>query len=209
MPLRRSFSCKCHDGSGGGAIHANLEALDAGIEPTWHSVWLVVEAGASALMTVWKSFEASVIGPGHVATGKPNQDAWAAFHRVWGDGIIVSDGLSSKPFSDFGSHAACLAVACAVHACRSRTGKGHAFLSDRIKNNWLSTIAPLEPRDCAATCLFAFRMDDGVVRMGMLGDDLTAAVKTDGSVVSLTDDKTEGFSNITAALSPNNCAFVA
>jgi hypothetical protein len=34
------------------------------------------------------------------------------------------------------------------------------FLSDRIKNNWLSTIAPLEPRDCAATCLFAFRMDE-------------------------------------------------
>lgn len=157
-------------------------------------------------MTVWKSFGASVIGPGHVATGKPNQDAWAAFHRVWGDGIIVSDGLGSKPFSDFGSQAACLAVACAVHACRDSTEIGPAFLSDRIKNHWLSLIAPLEPRDCAATCLFAFRMDDGVVRMGMLGDGLAAAVKTDGSVVSLFDDKTEGFSNITAALSPDASA---
>jgi hypothetical protein len=154
-------------------------------------------------MTVWKSFGASVIGPGHVTTGKPNQDAWAAFHYTWGDGIIVSDGLGSKPFSDFGSHAACLAVACAVHACRGRTGKGHAFLSDRIKWKWLSLIAPLESRDCAATCLFAFRMGDGVFRMGMLGDGLAAAVKTDGSVVSLSDDKTESFSNITAALSPN------
>jgi hypothetical protein len=154
-------------------------------------------------MTVWKSFGASVIGPGHVASGKPNQDAWAAFHRVWGDGIAVSDGLGSKPFSDFGSHAACLAVACAVHACRSKTWIGHALLSDRIKNNWLSRIAPLESRDCAATCLFAFRMDDGVVRIGLLGDGLTSVVKIDGSVVSLSDDKTESFSNITVALSPN------
>jgi hypothetical protein len=154
-------------------------------------------------MTVWKSFGASVIGPGHAATGKPNQDAWAAFHCAWGDGIVVSDGLGSKPFSAFGSDAACFAVACAVHACRSRTRMGNAFLSDRIKNNWLSFIAPLESRDCAATCLFALRMDDGVVRMGMLGDGLAAAVKTDDSVVSLSEDKTEGFSNITAALSPN------
>jgi hypothetical protein len=43
MPLRKIFSCKCHDGSGG-AIHANLEALDAGIEPAWRYAWLVVEA---------------------------------------------------------------------------------------------------------------------------------------------------------------------
>lgn len=154
-------------------------------------------------MTVWKSFGASVIGPGHVATGKPNQDAWAAFHRVWGDGIIVSDGLGSKSFSDLGSDAACLAVACAVHACCGIRKIETAFLADQIKKNWLSLITPLEPRDCAATCLFAFRMNDGVVRMGMLGDGLAAAVKNDGSVVSLSDDKTEGFSNITDALSTN------
>jgi hypothetical protein len=48
--LRWSFSCKCHDGSGGGAIHANLETLDAGIEPTWRCAWLVVEAGVVAPM---------------------------------------------------------------------------------------------------------------------------------------------------------------
>lgn len=154
-------------------------------------------------MTVWRSFGASVIGPGHLATGKPNQDAWVAFHQVWGDGIAVSDGLGSKPFADFGSHAACLAVACAVHTCHSKTEIEDALLSDLIRDNWLSRIAPLESRDCAATCLFAFPMNDGVVRMGLLGDGLVAAVKTDGSVVSLSDDKTEGFSNITAALSSN------
>ena len=154
-------------------------------------------------MTVWKSFGASVIGPGHLSTGKPNQDAWRMFHYAWGAGIIVSDGLGSKSFSDFGSDAACCAVICAVHACYGKTEIGHAFLSDRIKTKWLSLIAPLESRDCAATCLFASRMDDGVVRMGMIGDGLAAAVKTDGAVVSLSDDKLESFSNITAALSPN------
>jgi len=154
-------------------------------------------------MTLWKSFGASVIGPGHIAAGKPNQDAWLAFHHVWGDGIVVSDGLGSKPFSNCGSHAACLAVARAVHACRGKTVMDQAFMSDRIKSKWLSLIMLLDARDCAATCVFAFRVNDGMVCMGMLGDGLAAAVKADGSVVTLSDDKSEGFSNITAALSTN------
>jgi len=29
------ISCKCNNGSGGGVIHPSLEAVDAGIEPTW------------------------------------------------------------------------------------------------------------------------------------------------------------------------------
>jgi serine/threonine protein phosphatase PrpC len=152
-------------------------------------------------MMLWNSFGASVIGPGHIATGKPNQDAWLAFHHVWGDGIVVSDGLGSKPFSDFGSRAACLAVSRTVHACRGRVVTDHAFMSDRIKSKWLSLIMPLDARDCAATCVFAFRVNDGMVRMGMLGDGLAAVVKTDGSVLTLSDDKSAGFSNITVALS--------
>ncbi len=153
-------------------------------------------------MNVWRSFGASVIGPGHVAAGVPNQDAWAAFHHEWCDGIVVSDGLGSKPFSDFGSRAACLAVARAIHSCIGRTEMDHTVLTDRIKRKWLSLITPLSSRDCAATCLFAFRMNDGLVLIGMLGDGLAAVVKADGSVISLSDDKTEGFSNITSALSP-------
>jgi serine/threonine protein phosphatase PrpC len=152
-------------------------------------------------MIVWRSFGASVIGPGHVAAGMPNQDAWAFFHRIWGDGIVVSDGLGSKLLSDFGSRAACLAVARAVHGCSGKPNMDRAVLSDQIKCKWLSLLAPLSPRDCAATCLFAFRMNDGVIRMGMLGDGLAAALKADGSVATLSDNKSEGFSNITAALS--------
>jgi len=152
-------------------------------------------------MTVWKSFGASVIGPGHICAGKPNQDAWAAFHHSWSDGIIVSDGLGSKTFSEFGSDAACRAVACTVHACRNKTEIDQTFLSDKIKNNWLSFIAPLEPRDCSATCLFAFRFADGLIRTGMIGDGLIGILKIDGTVLSLAEDKTDGFSNLTSALS--------
>jgi hypothetical protein len=154
-------------------------------------------------MILWKSFGSSVRGPGNITAGKPNQDAWASFHHVWGNGIVISDGLGSKPFSNFGSAAACLAVASAANACRYRTEFDHGFVSNHIETNWLSLIVPLEPHDCAATCLFAFGLADGVIRLGMLGDGLAAVVKADGSIVALSEDKSKGFSNITVALSPN------
>lgn len=154
-------------------------------------------------MIHWKSFGASVCGPGHVAAGKPNQDAWASFHHVWCDGIAVSDGLGSKPLSGFGSQAACFAAEQALRACSNRTEIDDEFLSNGIKTNWLARIAPLEPRDCAATCLFGVRLGDGVIRLGMLGDGLAAVLKVDGSIVSLSEDKSQSFSNITAALTPS------
>jgi len=159
--------------------------------------------------TAWKSFGASVIGPGHIAAGKPNQDAWSSFHHSWGDGIVVSDGLGSKPLSDYGSGAACRAVERAVRRFSVRAQDAQpvaesqysALLAD-ILDGWLDSIAPLDPKDSAATCLFAFRLSDGLVRLGVLGDGCAAAVKHDGAVVSLSDDKTAGFSNVTSALSP-------
>jgi hypothetical protein len=154
-------------------------------------------------VTLWKSFGASVRGPGHIATGTPNQDAWSSFHHILVDGIVISDGVGSKPLSNFGSDAACCAVEYAALAFGDKTEINLDFLFNRIKDNWLSLIGSLEPRDCSATCLFAFRLGDGAIHLGMLGDGLVAAVKSDGSVVSLSDDKSRGFSNITAALSPN------
>ena len=67
-------------------------------------------------MTLWKSFGASVRGPHHIAEGLPNQDAWAKFHHVWGWHRRVRRGWL-KPFSSFGSDAACLAVELAVLTC--------------------------------------------------------------------------------------------
>lgn len=151
--------------------------------------------------TSWKSFGASVVGPGHVATGKPNQDAWKSFHHSWGDGIVVSDGLGSKALSDFGSEAACRAVKRAARrfASAKAIGARTNLLAD-ILDGWLEFIAPLDPKESSATVLFAFRVGDGFVRMGILGDGCAAAVKRDGTVQSLTDDKSVGFSNVTDAL---------
>jgi serine/threonine protein phosphatase PrpC len=157
-------------------------------------------------MTVWRSFGACVIGPSPIAAGKPNQDAWASFHHIWGDGLVVSDGVGSKPFSDFGSRAACLAVAHSLQRFYGDADADRAVLSELIRNKWISLLSPLTPRDCAATCLFASRMNDGMVLMSMLGDGLVAALKVDGSILSLSDDKSEGFSNITSALSPHATA---
>lgn len=152
-------------------------------------------------MIVWRSFGVSVIGPGHVVSGMPNQDAWASFHRSWGDGIAVSDGLGSKPLSDFGSRAACLAVARAVRRSTRDPRLDRRLLADRIKSEWISLLEPLTPRECAATCLFAVQLNEGEVHLGMLGDGLAAVVTRDGSVASLSEDKSNGFSNLTDALS--------
>ena len=80
---------------------------------------------------------------------------------------VVSDGVGSKPFSSFGSDAACLAVELAVLTCCPDGEIERNSLFSSIQANWLRLVAPLEPRDCAATCLFALRLD-GVIHIGML-----------------------------------------
>lgn len=153
----------------------------------------------------WRSFGASVIGPGHVATGKPNQDAWASFHHPWGDAVVVSDGLGSKPHSDWGSAAVCRAVefAASNHFQSSVAASQPESLVRQIRDEWITAVAPLSPRDSAATCVFAIADRAGKVHLGLLGDGAVVAVLRDGLIKALTDDKADGFSNMTSALSPN------
>ncbi|MFN4002082.1 PP2C family serine/threonine-protein phosphatase [Microcella sp.] len=157
----------------------------------------------------WRSFGVSVIGPGHVSTGKPNQDAWASFHHPWGDGVVVSDGLGSKQHSDWGSAAACRAVETAAFALSRQTlddGPATANFLARVRDEWVRAIEPLDPRDSSATCIFAVADGENRLRIGLLGDGAVVAVMRDGSVAALTDDKSGGFSNMTSALSPNATA---
>lgn len=149
----------------------------------------------------WRSFGASVIGPGHVAIGKPNQDSWSSFHHPWADGIVVSDGLGSRPHSDWGSTAACRAVELAS-ASISDASTPELFVST-VRDEWLSAIMPLSPRDSAATCVFAIVTPGDRLHLGVLGDGAAIAVMSDGSVEALTDDKSGSFSNMTSALTPN------
>lgn len=149
----------------------------------------------------WKSFGASVVGPGHLATFKPNQDAWLAFHHTWSDGIVVSDGLGSKALSHLGSSAACRAVERSVRLfAKTSEPRDSLRLPEAITMNWLDEIAPFAHHEASATCLFAFRLGDGLLRLGILGDGCIAVVKKTGAVVLLEDDKRASFSNMTAAL---------
>ena len=152
-------------------------------------------------MAYWSSFGASVIGPGHLTSRTPNQDSWSSFHHSFCDGIAVSDGLGSKDYSHFGSAAACMAVERAVFGMWANECEApdEDFLDD-IRDRWLEHIAPLEPRSAAATCLFGF-VYDSMAWIGLLGDGCAAAVRADGRVTILTDDKTGSFSNMTESLS--------
>ena len=153
--------------------------------------------------STWTSFGASVVGPAHATSSRPNQDAWFSFHRSWGDGIVVSDGLGSKVLSDLGSDAACRAVARASREFAvSGKPRDSRKLPEAIGAAWLEEIVPLDPRDTSATCLYALRLGDGKLRLGILGDGCVAAVKRNGSVVVLREDKGSSFSNTTTALGP-------
>ena len=148
-------------------------------------------------MTGWRSFGASVRGPGHVASGLPNQDAWSRTLRSWGEVVVVSDGVGSRPNAEYGSRAACRAVPRAVQHDRGNT---RASLRD-IKAHWLEFVAPFDPRDCAATCLYVLRPVSGPITIGVLGDGLAVVTRTDGGIEYVEHSKADSFANITVALS--------
>lgn len=148
-------------------------------------------------MTGWHSFGASVRGPGHVAAGQPNQDAWRWTRRPWGEVVVVSDGVGSRPQAEYGARAACRAVPRAVQHAHGASRALHA----EIKSRWLELIAPFEPRDCAATCLYVVRPVSGPITVGALGDGLVAVTRTDGGIEYVEQNKAGTFANITSALS--------
>ena len=61
-------------------------------------------------MDTYVSFGCSVIGPGHIKTGKPNQDSFLLKKYKNGWVAVVSDGVGSKPLSHTGSAAVCSSV---------------------------------------------------------------------------------------------------
>lgn len=157
-------------------------------------------------MQQWCSFGASEIGPAHISTGMPNQDSWASFHHSGYDLLVVSDGLGSKEFSSIGSACVCRAVDYSVCACLQEgcfdienPDLRESFF-DRVRDTWLSLIAPLTPDNASATCLFFLRYGDGKVWLGMLGDGCAAAVLANGTTVVLAEGKDESFSNMTESL---------
>ena len=147
----------------------------------------------------WINFGASVIGPSHIKRHSPNQDAFKATSKKWGDAVVVSDGVGSCPTSEYGSLAACRAVVFeAEEYCL--TGDVNRLLTN-IRRRWLKILEPFKPEKSAATCLFAIRPNEGDILLGMLGDGLISVLKANGGYEELSDDKEDSFGNLTAALS--------
>ena len=105
-------------------------------------------------MQRWLSFGASEIGPAHIASGKPNQDSWAAFHHFGCDVLVVADGVGSRDHSELGSAGACRAVDQVVsnrlflglpwdlndEGCKTA-------LLDEIRDTWMDSIKPIDAND--------------------------------------------------------------
>ena len=71
----------CHDSSGAGAIHPNLEALDAGMELIGRCAWLVIDAGVVVLMF---AFQGVVAVPVIVAQFVVNGAMFLSFQALPG-----------------------------------------------------------------------------------------------------------------------------
>lgn len=152
-------------------------------------------------MSKWNSLAVSLIGPKHVREGLPNQDSCLEYHNDFLDGIVVSDGVGSKRFSDVGSTAVCSAFVKTARALAiSSDDFDQAFFLKKIKEYYLQTIKPFEDKDCSATCLFGLCLNQKKIIVGMLGDGLAAVVKQDDSVESLLDDKSTAYSNVVGAV---------
>lgn len=151
----------------------------------------------------WRAFGASVIGPGHVREGLPNQDCFAVVRGREYDLAVVSDGVGSCTHADIGSAAVCAAVAeTAAEWCVAARGwwRVSAFL-DEVKTRYLASVASYGPRNCAATCIFTLVYEAELV-LAMLGDGLAAVERFDGRRTFWTDDKSGAFSNVVTPLSP-------
>ena len=128
---------------------------------------------AHELYSSWSYVGASVRGPAHAQVGMPNQDAWLV--RVRGEEVVavVSDGLGSKPFADFGSRVACSAVSRAISVWRRNADAPPLSLLRLVHATWSAWVAPKKEPDCAATCLLA-HSDGERITLAQLGDGLVA-----------------------------------
>ena len=145
----------------------------------------------------WNSWGASMIGPSHLKLGLPNQDAWMSRHYIWGEVVVVSDGLGSRPKSNVGAQAACQSV---IEAAKSYHSCPDAKIEDVLRlihSLWLVKIAPFEPHECCATCLFVIRFN-GKCLLAQLGDGLIAVCSNSSDEpILLYDTKQDSFSNLT------------
>lgn len=140
-----------------------------------------------------QSVKVSVIGPVHVHSNTPNQDAVMISKVPTGWVACVCDGMGSRKNSDIGSRLACEVV--------SKVVKKSVFtISDKeliklVYQTWLDSLEATKPNDAITTCLFAWLSHYGEVRTFQLGDGLILPYSKIQS-----DKNGDGFGNETTGL---------
>jgi len=145
-------------------------------------------------------FGHSEIGPSHVENNTNNQDAWSIKHFDCGEVIVVSDGVGSKPQSEFGSEAVCLAAINLSSFWKKNVNCSAVTLLKKFHEYWIDALEEKEPNQCSSTSLLVIRCYD-LIFMAQLGDGLLSFINSQGDVDFLADDfNEESFSNQTYAL---------
>lgn len=142
---------------------------------------------------------ASVTGPAHRDTASPNEDAWRKEVGAFGAIMVVSDGVGSCQHARYGSRMVCRAV---CETVREYQGANIApsRLFAQIESAWRRLVAPRDPRDSAATCLFAWMRPHGRLLVAGIGDGLAVVIRTMRKAQWVVGPRLHGFSNETAAL---------
>ena len=143
-------------------------------------------------------FGASVRGPSNKSKKKLKEDAWLGVVRSWGYLIVACDGLGSKENARVGAKEACHAVRDAVQLWQAYDAPIE-FLFKTIHLFWEYRILPLDPNDCATTCLFAYLNNENEIITAQLGDGVCVIRDKNGNIDLLDGDESE-FTNNTTGL---------
>lgn len=138
---------------------------------------------------------ASVRGPSHILNNQPNQDAMGLWGHRGGWIGIVADGLGSRPLSQIGSRAACLAARRVIRSSHSL--EGPKSLMGAIYRAWLASLS-VAPSSAATTLLVAVTDRKGRTILSQLGDGLVL-YRSNGFFGILTPERA-GFADQTNGL---------
>ncbi|WP_018633618.1 PP2C family serine/threonine-protein phosphatase [Neomegalonema perideroedes] len=144
---------------------------------------------------------ASVVGPGHLDLGAPNQDSLVVGGCRGGWIAAVADGLGSRRLSGHGSRGACRAARRVLREAPAESDPGAAI--PKIHAGWLQELGALSSQEAATTLIFARATAQGEVMAAQLGDGLLLA-RCGGLLRRLTPERSS-FGDLTWALE-ENCA---
>lgn len=131
---------------------------------------------------VWRGFSDSEIGPLHQRLGLPNQDACHLELENEPVLIAVSDGLGSRPLSQFGAQAVCRAVVRVAQQSINAVIVEPLSFIELFHGYWLEELEGVDIEQCSCTVLFAI----------VLGEQTFIAQLGDGDCCIVTSKQGEG-----------------